>query len=71
MAGAVALLQDTVFILVFFMLIFGIGGLNLFMGMVLQRCVEIDTGMTLLDDDDIRDLLHVKCGSCLKYFSIS
>ena len=28
------------------------------MGMVLQRCVEIDTGMTLLDDDGV----EVICG---------
>jgi hypothetical protein len=33
--GAVALLQDTIIILLFFMLIFAIGGLNLFMGMLL------------------------------------
>ena len=33
--GAVALLQDTILVLVFFMLIFAIGGLNLFMGMLM------------------------------------
>lgn len=49
--GAVALLQDTILILIFFMLIFAIGGLNLFMGMLLQRCIKLDTGESLLDDE--------------------
>ncbi len=49
--GAVALLQDTIVILLFFMLIFAIGGLNLFMGMLLQRCIDLDTGESLLDDE--------------------
>ena len=49
--GAVALLQDTLLILVFFMLIFAIGGLNLFMGLLMQRCVAEDTGSLLLDAD--------------------
>ena len=49
--GAVALLQDTILILIFFMLIFAIGGLNLFMGMVLQRCISIETGDNLIDDE--------------------
>ena len=31
------------------MLIFGIGGLNLFMGMVMQRCINIETSDLLLD----------------------
>lgn len=51
--GAVALLQDTIIILLFFMLIFAIGGLNLFMGMLLQRCIHIETGDLLLDEDGI------------------
>lgn len=50
--AAIPLLQDTILILVFFMLIFAIGGLNLFMGMLMQRCVSIDTGMPLLEEDD-------------------
>ena len=33
--GSFALLQDTILILIFFMLIFAIGGLNLFMGLLL------------------------------------
>jgi len=50
--GAVSLLQDVLLILVFFMLIFAIGGLNLFMGMLMQRCVDEETGNALFDDDD-------------------
>ena len=49
--GAVALLQDTILVLFFFMLIFAIGGLNLFMGMLLQRCFNVDTGELLVDDE--------------------
>lgn len=41
------------------MLIFAIGGLNLFMGMLLQQCISIDTGAGLLDDDG----KEVICGS--------
>ena len=48
--GSAALLQDVLLILLFFMLIFAIGGLNLFMGMLMQRCVNELTGDVLLDD---------------------
>jgi hypothetical protein len=57
--AAIPLLKDTILILVFFMLIFAIGGLNLFMGMLMQRCVSIETGGALLDDDGD----EVICGS--------
>lgn len=50
--AAIPLLQDTILILIFFMLIFAIGGLNLFMGMLMQRCVNIETGAPLLDDGE-------------------
>ena len=49
--GAMALLQDTFIVVIFFMLIFAIGGLNLFMGMLFQRCVNLETGESLVDDE--------------------
>ena len=49
--AAIPVLQDTIIVLFFFFLIFAIGGLNLFMGMLKQRCVEIETGITLVDDE--------------------
>ena len=33
------------------MLIFAIGGLNLFMGMLMQRCINLETGETYIDDE--------------------
>ena len=40
------------------MLIFAIGGLNLFMGLLMQRCVDENTGDALLDTEGI----EVLCG---------
>ena len=48
---AIPLLSDTIIVLFFFFLIFAIGGLNLFMGMLKQRCVDIETGYVLIGDD--------------------
>ena len=39
--GAIPVLKNTIVVLFFFFLIFAIGGLNLFMGMLKQRCVNI------------------------------
>jgi hypothetical protein len=41
---ALPLLKDTVIVLLFFFLIFAIGGVNLFSGMLKQRCVNYETG---------------------------
>lgn len=49
--AAIPLLKDTIIVLLFFFLIFAIAGLNLFMGMLKQRCVNIETGATLVDDE--------------------
>ena len=57
--AAIPVLQDTIIVLFFFFLIFAIGGLNLFMGMLKQRCVNIQTGDNLLDSDGV----EVICGS--------
>ena len=48
--AALSLLADAVIVLLFFFLIFAIGGVNLFSGMLRQRCIEIETGKVLLDD---------------------
>ena len=37
-------LQNTIIVLVFFFLIFATGGVNLFSGMLKQRCVNYETG---------------------------
>ena len=42
--GAIPLLRDTLIVLMFFFLIFAIGGLNLFMGLLKMRCVDELTG---------------------------
>ena len=47
---ALPLLKDTIIVLIFFFLIFAIGGVNLFQGMLRQRCVEIETGRVMLDE---------------------
>ena len=50
--SAIPLLQDTIIILLFFFLIFAIGGLNLFMGLLMQRCIRIEDSALLLDDGE-------------------
>ena len=42
---ALPMLQDTILILLFFFLIFAIGGVNLFSGLMKQRCVNYETGI--------------------------
>ena len=44
---ALPLLVDTITVLIFFFLIFAIGGVNLFSGMLKNRCVNFDTGKEL------------------------
>ena len=48
---ALPLLKDTLIILVFFFVIFAIGGVNLFSGMLKSRCVNYDTGREYLEPD--------------------
>lgn len=57
--SALPLLTDTLIILVFFFLIFAIGGVNLFSGMLRQRCVNLDTGA--VQTDEMGD--EIICGS--------
>ena len=47
---AVTLLVDTVIIMVFFLLIFAIAGIQLWAGILKKRCVEIETGKIHPDD---------------------
>ena len=47
---AVPVLKNTILVLFFFFLIFAIGGLNLFMGLLKQRCVHINDGYLYIDD---------------------
>ena len=44
------MLKNTMIVFFFFELIFAIGGLNLFMGLLMQRCVDENTGVSLVDD---------------------
>eukprot|EP00347_Sterkiella_histriomuscorum_P003601 403363663 len=48
--AALPLLRDTVIILMFFFLIFGIAGVQLFHGQLKKRCVFIETGKQHLDN---------------------
>ena len=57
--AAIPVLQDTIIVLFFFFLIFAIGGLNLFMGQLKQRCVNIETGYKYVDEEG-EDVI---CGS--------
>lgn len=57
--SALPLLKDTIIVLAFFFLIFAIGGVNLFSGMLRQRCIETESGSVLLDADGE----EVLCGS--------
>ena len=41
---ALPLLKDTILVLMFFFLVFAIGGVNLFAGQLRNRCIEIETG---------------------------
>ena len=45
------MLQDTILVLIFFFLIFAIGGVNLFSGVLKQRCVNFETGRELISDE--------------------
>jgi hypothetical protein len=48
---ALPLLRDAIIVLLFFFLIFAIGGVNLFSGMLKQRCVHTATGVAYPDPD--------------------
>ena len=50
--SALPMLKDTIIVLLFFFLIFAIGGINLFSGMLRYRCIKIDTGTVLVDEND-------------------
>jgi hypothetical protein len=41
------LLRDTILVLLFFFLIFGIAGVQLFTGVYMNACWEIETGIVL------------------------
>ena len=49
----------------FFFLVFAIGGVNLFSGMLRQRCIDIDSGSVMLDDfgDEIICGNEALCGA--------
>ena len=55
---AIPVLRDTISVLFFFFLIFAIGGLNLFMGQLKQRCINEEDGSTFMDEGE-----EILCGS--------
>ena len=57
--AAIPMLKNTLVVLFFFFLIFAIGGLNLFMGLLKLRCIHEMTGDTLINDQGD----EVLCGS--------
>ena len=57
---ALPLLKDTIIVLMFFFLVFAIGGVNLFAGMLRNRCIEIETGKVLTDADSGDEII---CGA--------
>ena len=56
---ALPLLKDTILVLMFFFLVFAIGGVNLFAGQLRNRCIEIETGKVLIDEESGIEIL---CG---------
>lgn len=44
------LLRDTILVLLFFFLIFAIAGVQLFSGVLMNRCFNIETGVVSADD---------------------
>ena len=48
---AIPMLKNTLIVMFFFLLIFAIGGLNLFMGLLMSRCVNENTGSSFVDDE--------------------
>ena len=54
-------LQNTIIVLVFFFLIFATGGVNLFSGMLKQRCVNYETGKALGDPEFLCGSSVVPC----------
>ena len=49
--SALPLLRDTIIVLIFFFLIFAIAGLQLWLGVLKKRCVNIVTGVPHPDDE--------------------
>lgn len=43
--------MNSIIILLFFYMVFAIAGLQLFMGMLKKRCVNLETGVELASDD--------------------
>ena len=66
--SALPLLKDTIIVLLFFFLVFAIGGINLFMGMLRQRCIEVETGKVMLDELGEEVLCGDKVSSDDSYF---
>ena len=51
MITSLPFLKHTIIVLLFFFLIFAIAGVNLFSGMLKQRCVNFETGRMLPEED--------------------
>eukprot|EP00357_Protocruzia_adherens_P012067 CAMPEP_0114999704 /NCGR_PEP_ID=MMETSP0216-20121206/16309_1 /TAXON_ID=223996 /ORGANISM="Protocruzia adherens, Strain Boccale" /LENGTH=455 /DNA_ID=CAMNT_0002364639 /DNA_START=124 /DNA_END=1488 /DNA_ORIENTATION=- len=49
--SAIPLLRDTIMVLLFFFLIFAIAGVQLFMGILTKRCINIETGSYVYPDE--------------------
>jgi len=45
LVGSIPLLRDTIFVLLFFFIIFAIAGVQLFAGLLKKRCIDIETGI--------------------------
>ena len=52
MLTSLPFLKSTIIVLIFFFIIFAIAGVNLFSGMLKQRCVHYETGRILPAEDD-------------------
>mmetsp|Transcript_22888 Transcript_22888/g.22176 ORF Transcript_22888/g.22176 Transcript_22888/m.22176 type:complete len:193 (+) Transcript_22888:521-1099(+) len=49
--ASMPLLRDALLVILFFFIIFAIGGVQLFQGILKNRCVEIETGIVATDND--------------------
>ena len=51
--ASLPLLQDTIFVLISFFLVFAIAGTQLLTGLLKRRCVDIETGQSFYDEGEM------------------
>ncbi|EGR31607.1 hypothetical protein IMG5_106200 [Ichthyophthirius multifiliis] len=65
--SAVNLLKNSIVVLLFFYIIFAIGGLQLFSGILKKRCIEKETGIELYINENLNFSFCAHSNDCVKY----